>query len=109
MSTTNSRWTLIAIAMLAVALTAFFVFRRPQEELAEAPSLPADSGGIVPFRMEQQWLIRLKMAVAEPAQMAPQIRSIGRVVPKPSNRALVAPPVGGIIQTETMPRIGQTV
>jgi len=59
--------------------------------------------------MEQQWLIHLKMAVAEEAQMAPQIRSVGRVVAKPSNRAVVAPPVGGIIQTGTMPRIGQPV
>ena len=59
--------------------------------------------------MEQQWLIRLKMAVAEEARMAPQIRSVGRVVAKPSNRAVIAPPVGGIIQPGTMPRIGQAV
>jgi len=105
----NSRWSVIAIAMLAVALTAFFVLRKPQEQLAEAPAAVADSGGVVPFRMEQQWLIHLKMALAEEAQMAPQIRSVGRVVAKPSNRAVVAPPVGGIIQTGTMPRIGQQV
>ena len=105
----NVRWTVIAIAMLAVAVTAFFVFRKPQEQLADAPAAAADSGGIVPFRMEQQWLIHLKMALAEEARMAPQIRSVGRVVAKPSNRAVVAPPVGGIIQTGTMPRIGQQV
>ena len=105
----NVRWTVIAIAMLAVAVTAFFVFRKPQEQLADAPAAAADSGGVVPFRMEQQWLIHLKMALAEEARMAPQIRSVGRVVAKPSNRAVVAPPVGGIIQTGTMPRIGQQV
>src|SRR5689334_9622675 len=105
----NPRWTVIAVAMLAVALTAFFVLRKPQEQLADAAPPGADSGGIVPFRMEQQWLIHLKMAVAEEAQMAPQIRSVGRVVAKPSNRAVVAPPVGGIIQAGTIPRIGQTV
>ena len=105
----NARWTVIAIAMLAVAVTAFFVFRKPQEQLADAPAAAADSGGVVPFRMEQQWLIHLKMALAEEARMAPQIRSVGRVVAKPSNRAVVAPPVGGIIQTGTMPRIGQQV
>jgi membrane fusion protein, heavy metal efflux system len=105
----NPRWTVIAVAMLAVALTAFFVLRKPQEQLADAAPPGADSGGIVPFRMEQQWLIHLKMAVAEEARMAPQIRSVGRVIAKPSNRAVVAPPVGGIIQTGTMPRIGQQV
>ena len=61
----NARWTVIAIAMLAVAVTAFFVFRKPQEQLADAPAAAADSGGVVPFRMEQQWLIHLKMALAE--------------------------------------------
>jgi membrane fusion protein, heavy metal efflux system len=105
----NPRWTVIAVAMLAVALTAFFVLRKPQEQLADAAPPGADSGGIVPFRMEQQWLIHLKMAVAEEARMAPQIRSVGRVIAKPSNRAVVAPPVGGIIQPGTMPRIGQQV
>jgi cobalt-zinc-cadmium efflux system membrane fusion protein len=105
----NSRWTVIAVALVAVAVTAFLVFRKPQEQLADAPPPAANSNGIVPFRMEQQWLIHLKMAVAEEAQMAPQIRSVGRVVAKPSNRAVVAPPVGGIIQTGTMPRIGQPV
>jgi membrane fusion protein, heavy metal efflux system len=105
----SSRWTVIAIALVAVAVTAFFVFRKPQEQLADATPAAANSNGIVPFRMEQQWLIRLKMAVAEEARMAQQIRSVGRVVAKPSNRAVVAPPVGGIIQTGTMPRIGQAV
>jgi cobalt-zinc-cadmium efflux system membrane fusion protein len=59
--------------------------------------------------MEQQWLIRLKLALAEEAEMAPQIRAVGRVVPVPSKRAIVAPPVSGIIQSGTMPRVGQQV
>lgn len=99
----------IAIALLAVAIAAFFVLRSPEQNQAEAAKPAADTGGKVPFRMEQQWLIRLKLALAEEANMAPQIRSTGRVVAVPSNRAIVAPPVGGIIQTGTMPRIGQNV
>jgi cobalt-zinc-cadmium efflux system membrane fusion protein len=111
MTSTNnsSKWTVLAIAMIAVALTAFFVLRKPQEEAADAPPAATASAGILQFRMEQQWLIHLKMALAEQAKLPPQIRSVGRVVAKPSNRAVVAPPVGGIIQTGTMPRIGQQV
>src|SRR5262245_35698445 len=105
----SSRWTVIAVALVAVAVTAFFVFRKPQEQLADAPASAANSGGIVPFRIEQQWLIHLQPALTEAARMSPRSRSVGRVVPKPSNRAVVAPPVGGIIETGTMPRIGQTV
>jgi len=59
--------------------------------------------------MEQQWLIKLKLAKAEEAHLAPQIRSTGRVVPVPANHAIVAPPVSGIIQSGTLPRIGQQV
>src|SRR5437667_12005720 len=59
--------------------------------------------------MEQQWLIRMKMALAEEAKLPPQIYSTGRVVAVPSNRALVAPPVGGIIDSRLLPRIGQQV
>jgi RND family efflux transporter MFP subunit len=105
----NARWATIVIAVLAIAVVAFFVARRPQQEEVEAAPPAADTGGIVPFRMEQQWLIHLKLATAEQAEMAPQIRSVGRVVPVPSNRAVVAPPVGGIIQAGTIPRIGQQV
>src|SRR5262249_40880080 len=59
--------------------------------------------------IEQQWLIRMKLALAEEAQLPPQIYSTGRVIPTPTNRALVAPPVGGIIQSRSLPTIGQRV
>src|SRR5438552_5423074 len=108
-STNNTKWTVVAIAMLAVGLTAFLVLRKPQEQPADAPPAATTTAGILQFRMEQQWLIHLKMALAEQAKLPPQIRSVGRVVAKPSNRAVVAPPVGGVIQTGTMPRIGQQV
>lgn len=105
----RARWLTSGIAAVAVVIAVALVTRMPQEETAgPAPASP-DTGGLVPFRMEQQWLIRLKLAVAEEAEVAAQIRSTGRVVPVPSNRAVVAPPVGGIIQTGTMPRIGQQV
>src|SRR5262245_11867049 len=59
--------------------------------------------------MEQQWLIHMKLALAQEAQLPEQIYSTGRVIAAPSNRALVAPPVGGIIDTRPLPQIGQSV
>jgi len=105
----GSRWAAIVIALIALVTVAILVKRKPSEETAEAAPAPATTAGLVPFRMEQQWLIRLKLALAEQTEMAPQIRGVGRVVPVPSKRAIVAPPVGGIIQSGTMPRVGQKV
>jgi cobalt-zinc-cadmium efflux system membrane fusion protein len=85
------------------------MWNRPEQGDTVATGPAAESNGIVPFRMEQQWLIRLKLAVAEETPALPQIYSTGRVVASPSNRALVAPPVGGIIESRTLPRIGQHV
>ena len=102
------KWALpaIAIVILGAALT---LWKRPAPGDAEPTPAPAESTGRVLFRMEQQWLIRMKMALAEEAKLPPQIYSTGRVVPLPSNRALVAPPVGGIIDGPLLPRIGQQV
>src|SRR5207249_9187764 len=104
-----SRWAAIVIAIVALVIIAILVKRKPAEETAEAAPAAANTAGLVPFRMEQQWLIRLKLALAEQTEMAPQIHAAGRVVPVPSKRAIVAPPVGGIIQSGTMPRVGQKV
>lgn len=111
MNNTNNttRLAVIVIAVIAIVAAAVFVIRRPVEEQAAAAPPPADSGGKVPFLMEQQWLIRLKLAQAEEGEMAPQVRVVGRVVPVPSNRAIVAPPVSGIIQAGSIPRVGQQV
>ncbi len=112
MSYTNaktSRKAIAVIALLAIVVVGLFMYRSPEQETAEAAPPAADAEGVVTFLMEQQWLIRMKLAQAEHAEMAPQIRSVGRVVAVPSKRAIVAPPVGGIIQTGTLPRIGQNV
>jgi len=102
------KWALpvIAIVIFGAVLT---LWRRPAQGDAEPTAAPAESKGRVAFRMEQQWLIRMKMALAEEAKLPPQIYSTGRVVAVPSNRALVAPPVGGIIDSRLLPRIGQQV
>jgi len=103
------KWILPAIIVVILVVAAVLMWNRPEQGDTVAAGPAAESNGIVPFRMEQQWLIRLKLAVAEETPALPQIYSTGRVVASPSNRALVAPPVGGIIESRTLPRIGQHV
>ena len=107
----RSRLILILIILAIAAGVAYIASGRrgssAEETAAAAPT--ADTGGLVPFRMEQQWLIKLKLAVAEEASLARQIRSSGRVVPAAGKRAVVAPPVEGIISSNRLPRIGDNV
>lgn len=102
-------WFFALIALVAIAAIAIY-FNRKSEGSEQADAAPAAaSTGRVAFLMEQQWLIKLKLAKAVEAKRAAQILSTGRVVPVPSKRAIVAPPLSGIIQNGTMPRIGQHV
>ena len=105
----KKNWVVPLIAIAGAIAAALWVSNRPQQTEADAAPKAAESNGIVPFRMEQQWMIHLKLALAEQAQMSPQIYSTGRVIPSPANRTIVAPPVGGIISSRALPRIGQTV
>ena len=97
------------IVLVGVLAAGLYVWRKPDAaEDGAAPSVAASTGRVT-FLMEQQWLIRLKLAKAEEAMRAPQIQSTGRIVPVPSKRAVVAPPIGGIVQSGIIPRIGQRV
>ena len=103
---------LLAVLLIVVALAAgIATWKRPAGAggEAEAEARPGETNGIVAFRMEQHWLIHLKLALVEEAQMPEQIYSTGRLVPEPSRRAVVAPPVAGIIASRALPRIGQYV
>jgi membrane fusion protein, heavy metal efflux system len=102
------KWVFSIIAVVVVAIV-LVIWRRPAQGDAEATSPATATTGLVEFRMEQQWLIHMKLALAQEAELPQQIYSTGRVVPVPSNRALVAPPVGGIIDTRPLPQIGQRV
>src|SRR5947209_18620518 len=102
------KWILPAVAIVILG-TVLTLWKRPAQGDPEPTPPPAESKGRVAFRMEQQWLIRMKMALAEEAKLPSQIYSTGRVAAVPSNRALVAPPVGGIIDSRLLPRIGQHV
>src|SRR5262249_17373534 len=102
-------WVFLIILIGTVAGGGIVLRNRPQQGEADAAPKAAESNGIVQFRMEQQWLIHLKLALAEEAQLSPQIYSTGRVIPAAANRTVVAPPVGGILSSSVFPRIGQNV
>jgi len=102
------KWVFPAI-VVAVIAAALIVWKRPAQGDAEPAPTANASTGIVQFRMEQQWLIHMKLALAQEAELPPQVYSTGRVIAAPANRALVAPPVGGIIDTRPLPQIGDRV
>ena len=99
-----------AVAIIAIIIIGFaFVRLRPtQQAPTEAPAAAA-STGTVKFLMEQQWLIRMKLALVEEQTVARQITATGRVIPAANSQAIVAPPVGGILFGRNLPRVGQRV
>jgi cobalt-zinc-cadmium efflux system membrane fusion protein len=105
----NTRWFVALVLVVALVAIGIFTLRKPQAAADETAAPAGANTGRVAFLMEQQWLIKMKLAKADEAELAPLIRSTGRVVPVPANHAVVAPPVGGIIQGGTLPRIGQQV
>jgi membrane fusion protein, heavy metal efflux system len=107
--TTNLLWVVVLVVIVGLSAAGIFAFRKSGTTEEEGTAPVAASTGRVAFLMEQQWLIKLKLAKAEPAMRSAQIQSTGRVVAVPAKRAIVAPPVGGIIRTGTMPRVGQRV
>jgi cobalt-zinc-cadmium efflux system membrane fusion protein len=107
--TRKQKWMLPTLAALIALAVIVFAIKPAAEPDTAKPAAAPDASGEVKFLMEQQWKIRLKLAKAEPAAVARQITSTGRVVPAASNQAVISPPVGGIIGGETFPRIGQNV
>src|SRR5687768_588323 len=98
----------MAIIAVVVILFAFFRLRPTKQAATEAPAA-ASSIGTVKFLMEQQWLIRMKLAQVEEQTVARQVTATGRVVPAANSQALVAPPVSGILSGRNLPRVGQRV
>src|SRR5687767_13784419 len=98
----------MAIIAVVVILFAFFRLRPTKQAATEAPAAAA-SAGTVKFLMEQQWLIRMKLALVEEQTVARQITTTGRVIPAANSQAIVAPPVGGILSGRNLPRVGQRV
>jgi multidrug efflux pump subunit AcrA (membrane-fusion protein) len=100
---------MVVVGALMIVIATAFLYRRVNHDEPESTPQPAQTTGIVPFRMEQQWLVRLKLAQAEQSELPSQIYSVGRVIASPLNRAVVSPPVGGLIENRPLPRLGQRV
>ena len=105
----RTRWFIVGIVVLAaVAILAYMLLRRSAKEESAAAPAAANQTGVVKFLMEQQWLIRMKLALAQQQTVARQITSTGRVIPAANYQAVVSPPVGGIVGGQ-LPRVGQRV
>src|SRR5262245_33114013 len=100
----------IALALIGITVIAYFALSRrsPKEEKAGVTAA-ADAGGAVKFLMEQQWRIRMKLALVEEKTIARQISSTGRVIPAANQHAAVAPAISGLIERGPLPRLGQRV
>ena len=98
----------VGVFALLVIFAAILWLRPAKQVTTEAPAV-ATTTGKVAFLMEQQWLIRMKLALAEEQTVARQITATGRVVPAANSQAVVAPPVGGIVSNRNLPRVGQHV
>lgn len=101
-----------ALAIAVVVLVVIGVVRFRSRTTPAPPSTAetaADASGTVKFLMEQQWAIRMKLAKAEPAVVARQIITPGRLIPAHGRHASVAPPVAGLITSGALPRVGQAV
>jgi len=108
-SASGNRWIIIGVlALLGISVLIYTLLPRAKQEMAGSSAENSPSG-TVQFRMEQQWLIRMKLAQAGEQTVARQVASTGRVIPAANSQAIIAPPVGGVIQGGQLPRIGQPV
>ena len=98
------------IGLLIIGLIGIYVWRRSSSQV-EVTKTEAEKNetGRVKFLMEQQWLIRMKLAKAEQQTVSRQVTSTGRVVPAANSQALVSTPVAGILSDRQLPTIGQYV
>src|SRR5688500_495734 len=108
------KWTVIgaSVAGLLILLAiVYFAWWRNGSKTAEmaATEIEKNETGTVKFLMEQQWLVRMKLALAEEQTVSSQITSIGRVVPAANSQAIVSTPVAGILSEKQLPRMGQFV
>ncbi len=103
------RWMVFGALGLIAAAILIFVLTRRDKPAPVATTPEANTAGTVKFLMEQQWRIRMKLALVEEQTVARQVTATGRVIPAANHQAVVAPPVGGIILRGNLPRVGQRV
>lgn len=99
-----------AVGVLLFGLIAVFVWQRTKGT-AEPTKAEAEKNetGTVKFLMEQQWLVKMKLAQAEEQTVSRKITAVGRVVPAANSQAVVSTPVAGILSDRQLPTIGQFI
>lgn len=109
--TGKSIYIFIIVLVIVTGAITTFIWRSQKAPVVEpvASEESKNPAGIVKFLMEQQWLVRMKLAKAEQKPLARQVTTVGRVVPSASSRAIVAPSIGGILGEGKLPVIGQSV
>jgi membrane fusion protein, heavy metal efflux system len=75
----------------------------------ETESEPETTAVTVPFLMEQQWLIDMKLAEVKQKELAQPIHTTGRIVPETNSHAVVSSPVAGTLTGQYLPRVGAQV
>ncbi len=110
-STGKSIYIFIIVLVIVTGAITTFIWRSQKAPVVEpvASEENKNPAGIVKFLMEQQWLVHMKLAKVEQKSLAKQVPAVGRVVPAASNRAIVAPSIGGVIGEGKLPIIGQSV
>lgn len=99
----------IVLAALPIVALIGMLYSRERADTIEEPAAERSRTGAVRFLMEQQWLIRMKLAQAELRDLAPQVRAVGRIIPAANHRAVVSSSVSGLIGEEGLPLLGQEV
>ncbi len=105
------RGRLLLLGLAVLLIISLLVWRfLPRATMPEATPVGRTENptGTVRFLMEQQWLVRMKLALVEPQNVARQLTSVGRVIPAANDQAHVASPVSGVL-TGNLPRVGQRV
>ncbi|HIB67819.1 MAG TPA: efflux RND transporter periplasmic adaptor subunit [Phycisphaerales bacterium] len=76
---------------------------------ADPPAEESGSTETVPFLMEQQWMIDMRLAQVETKELATPIHSNGRIIPAANNHAQVSSPVRGRLNGGNLPIVGRRV
>lgn len=99
---------IVAAGVVVAGITRLLGSTAGDKSVVTAPAT-SNPTGTVKFLMEQQWLVRMRLAEVKQQMVARQITSTGRVTPAVGHHAVVAPPVSGLIAGGALPRIGQPV
>lgn len=105
------KWIIAGVigAIVLLSVIGFVIWRRGGSAAEGPPVAEKNETGTVKFLMEQQWLVRMKLALPEEQTVSQQVKAVGRVVPAANSQAMVSTPVAGILSDRQLPRIGQYV